>query len=384
MWKIVLALVVPCVLCVYVPPESSTRKEAMFHEQKSTRSDAARLSRSSAAPLYYDRRERITRLLTFEWRYENNQFYTKEYVLRTAKAGQSLPSQTSEQLDEGVTDLDAEHFLIQGLQGTCTIRRTPEITYIYENKEVPLIANGRLSKFESRLTLEQYYLGDCGEVIVSILGFGGEKGTADIAFAEFCGFGLPDRFLGLWAGRMIFLGGISPFRLLGSTPDDWRLVSVDENEWVFELQPEEQKKEQMTGMLKFDKVRIHLSRQHEDVPTKIEIIAGDSYERWMTLAYRNVRGVWVPEKVMLEYKVQSQGGWILYDLVGVSSSVPITITIPEGAPVHDWRLLGRAVWRGVLDESRKIETQWSAELLRDIWRQIQRESGSTSQREEQK
>jgi hypothetical protein len=46
--------------------------------------------------------------------------------------------------------------------------------------------------------------------------------------------------------------------------------------------------------------------------------------------------------------------------------------------------LGRAVWGGVLDESRKIETQWSAELLRDIWRQIQRESGSASQREEQK
>jgi hypothetical protein len=46
--------------------------------------------------------------------------------------------------------------------------------------------------------------------------------------------------------------------------------------------------------------------------------------------------------------------------------------------------LGRAVWRGVRDESRKIETQWSTELLRDIWRQIQRESGSASQREEQK
>ena len=71
--------------------------------------------------------------------------------------------------------------------------------------------------------------------------------------------------------------------------------------------------------------------------------------------------------------------------IGITtSSAPIRIDIPEGAPVHDWRLLGRAVWGGVLDESRKIETQWSAELLRDIWRQIQRESGSASQREEQK
>jgi hypothetical protein len=74
----------------------------------------------------------------------------------------------------------------------------------------------------------------------------------------------------------------------------------------------------------------------------------------------------------------------VFELVATTPSAPVQIDIPEGAPVHDWRLLGRAVWRGVLDESRKVETQWSAELLRDIWRQIQRESGSASQREEQK
>ena len=62
----------------------------------------------------------------------------------------------------------------------------------------------------------------------------------------------------------------------------------------------------------------------------------------------------------------------------------IRIDIPEGTPVHDWRLLGRALWRGDQDDSRRIETQWSPELLRDIWRQIQRESGDTTQGSSQK
>jgi len=92
--------------------------------------------------------------------------------------------------------------------------------------------------------------------------------------------------------------------------------------------------------------------------------------------------------VPLAKRGEPKGGGQLMNFgraIGITtSSAPIRIDIPEGAPVHDWRLLGRAVWRGVLDESRKIETQWSAELLRDIWRQIQRESGSASQREEQK
>jgi hypothetical protein len=75
---------------------------------------------------------------------------------------------------------------------------------------------------------------------------------------------------------------------------------------------------------------------------------------------------------------------VVFELVATTPSNPVQIDIPEGAPVQDWRLLGRAVWRGVRDESRKIETQWSAELLRDIWRQIHRESGGSAQREEQK
>ena len=83
-------------------------------------------------------------------------------------------------------------------------------------------------------------------------------------------------------------------------------------------------------------------------------------------------------------QASSQQSKVVFELVATTPSAPVQIDIPEGAPVHDWRLLGRAVWRGVRDESRKIETQWSAELLRDIWRQIQRESGSASQREEQK
>jgi len=46
--------------------------------------------------------------------------------------------------------------------------------------------------------------------------------------------------------------------------------------------------------------------------------------------------------------------------------------------------LGRALWRGEWDDDRTIETQWSPELLRDIWRQIQRESGNTGQDSSQK
>jgi hypothetical protein len=95
-----------------------------------------------------------------------------------------------------------------------------------------------------------------------------------------------------------------------------------------------------------------------------------------------VNGCYMPSRVIHEWSDTDGTGRYVYELVATTPSAPIRIDIPEGTPVNDWRLLGRALWRDERDESRRIETQWSPELLRDIWRQIQRESGNTGQNKE--
>jgi hypothetical protein len=92
----------------------------------------------------------------------------------------------------------------------------------------------------------------------------------------------------------------------------------------------------------------------------------------------------MPSRVLREWSGTDGTGRYVYELVATTPSKPIRIDIPEGTPVSDWRLLGRALWRGEWDESRRIKTQWSPELLRDIWRQIQRESGNMGQGNQQK
>mgnify|MGYP000162483880 FL=1 len=89
----------------------------------------------------------------------------------------------------------------------------------------------------------------------------------------------------------VFLNGVSPFRLFDAAPEEWRLRSVSEDEWAFELQ-------QANRQLQ---VRVYLSRRHNDAPSMLEIEHPNGYvERWRTLKFQNVEGIWFPSEVEFE------------------------------------------------------------------------------------
>jgi hypothetical protein len=226
-----------------------------------------------------------------------------------------------------------------------------------------------------------FYLGKTGEAVISSFGDPSPESVVHIAFAGAGGIGLPDPILaGVRAEMLVFLGGVSPLRMFGCAPEDWKLVEVSEEAWVFEFDPDEEQRKKMAELSGFGKARVRLNRAYDDAPEQLEIFwRGDSYERWTTEAYRRVNDSWMPSRVLHEWSGADGTGRYVYELVAATPSAPIRIDIPEGTPVHDWRLLGRALWRGEWDDDRTIETQWSPELLRDLWRQIPARVGLTRQ-----
>ncbi|MEO0249392.1 MAG: hypothetical protein ABIN58_07590 [candidate division WOR-3 bacterium] len=92
-------------------------------------------------------------------------------------------------------ELDTERVLIPDLQETYTILRTPSLSCIRAQKELPKVGQNSLCKAERPMLWDYYYLGDLGEIVISVFrGFWGdpEIGAVHIGYAEKCGgFGLP-------------------------------------------------------------------------------------------------------------------------------------------------------------------------------------------------
>jgi hypothetical protein len=110
----------------------------------------------------------------------------------------------------------------------------------------------------------------------------------------------------------VFLNGVSPFRLFDTTPEEWRLKSVSEDEWVFELQQTNRRLQ----------VRVCLSRHHHDAPSRLEIEHPDGHvERWRTLKFQNIEGTWFPSEV--EFEVTDSMGHIksIYTLLGAKRTM---------------------------------------------------------------
>jgi hypothetical protein len=208
--------------------------------------------------------------------------------------------------------------------------------------------------------------------------FGSQYIAIDIAFAGKNGFGIPRRFIGPMPEDLCVLAGVSPFRLMGMEPSDWRLVSVSEEEWVFELKPEEERKSQLEGAYFSSswEIRVHLSRRHDDAIKRLEInYGGGTYCRWDVLSYRQVQGVWMPEQVQVhDYSADGRDDRTIYTLSEVYRTGGLVVDLPWGAPVSDWRVYGRSLWKQSLTQQEPLKVEWSPELLRDLWRQV-RESG---------
>jgi hypothetical protein len=332
--------------------------------------------------------------MTFEWESVGSRVFSKEYVQRMQKIGRIWglsespedPPETPTPSDPDVSEIDEKNLLLEGLRGTCRIERTPNITRVRLSEDLASISNDGLRKSEEPYQCTVFYLGRTGEAVISSLGDPSPESVVHIAFAGAGGIGLPDPILaGVRTEMLVFLGGVSPLRMFGCAPEDWKLVEVSEEAWVFEFNPDEEQRKKMAELSGFGRARVRLNRAYDDAPEQLEIFwRGDRHERWTTEAYRRVNDSWMPSRVLHEWSGADGTGRYVYELVAATPSAPIRIDIPEGTPVHDWRLVGRALWRGERDDRRRIETQWSPELLRDIWRQIQRESGSTGQSNQQK
>jgi hypothetical protein len=329
-----------------------------FHRETDKVSDASSSSRQAR---YLDARERKAATLTFKWR-----------SVREAARKLQRDGERPVEVSEDVVELDAERVLIPDLTGTYTILRTPNRSCIRAQRQVPVLGSNTAGKSERPLRWDYYYLGDSGEIVISVF-WGLSDGDTDPGLVHLGyagrsgGFGLPSPFVGPLAGEMIFLGGISPFRLLGAELSDWKLVEVNEDEWVFELRVEEEsRKRHFEGLLlSGEQVRFHLSRRHGDAPLRLEFRSGKGYEKWETTAFSQVQGIWMPQTVICETSLGETFERTLYELESVSQTVAVEISIPWRSSVRDWRPLGLQLWR-VRDEEKSIETEWSPELLRSI------------------
>jgi hypothetical protein len=301
-------------------------------------------------------RERVSSNLTFEWLAEASIVYLKE---------------------------DGNHVTLSDLQSIYKISRTPHLTRVDITLEVPSITRDGVRKSNQSFQSTVYYFGRTGEIILHAnRDAKGSVTSAAILQAGTNGFGLPTLYAGLSIGSLIFLAGISPMRLMDAPFSNWQISEISENEWIFELYAERQKQPSQTGLLRFDRIKVHLDRRHGDAPARLEISQGGTIYSWKTLEYIQRMGIWTPQKVLLEFKTSEREIRILYHLNAVHKTTGVTIDIPRGTPVLDWRQHGRTVWTeniAISLNKRKATdildtfapTEWTAALEQELWRSIQ-------------
>jgi hypothetical protein len=161
----------------------------------------------------------------------------------------------------------------------------------------------------------------------------------------------------LGAELMVFLAGISPFRLRGTTPEQWQLKTVSPEEWVFVLHPQENPKEAEP------EIEIRLNRRYQDAPARLQIRHADGETRtWQTSKYKLINGVWFPSEVEYIASSRHQTSRMQYTLLRTTRTRSLRIEIPDGITVYDYRKLGDGAWRYGGDYE---ETAWKAELLEE-------------------
>jgi len=287
------------------------------------------VERQRRAPLdsYYDARERVCASRTFEWLRESVYTYHKDQ----AETGDPAPSIV--------------------LTGSWWITRTPELMRVDVFLETPSITAEGLGGKGLPFHASVFYWGKTGEIILYAgRDTDGKAGSGVLYQPGSNGFGLPIPPLGSIHANLVFLAGVSPLRLMDSEPSDWKLLEVNENEWVFERVPDAQARARTEGWLRFDRIEVRLSRKHDDSPARLEIVRGNSIEKWETLEYTQVENTWMPSKVRCESRVGSSEFQIVYQLQRHARSGSVIVDIPKGAPVLDWRARGRGYWTAPLHE----------------------------------
>lgn len=306
------------------------------------------------SPTYYDARERAAAALTFEWATTKTVNFSLEFIQRFNHA-------LLNQADAIGAPLDMVRLIDESLAN-----RLFELSALYTIERMPQKMRVRL--WEQAVNLQAPDTPDAKENFVYSETYIQGAAVAHVSFnsnnqpiavhlakAETDALGLGDFVGTLSAELMVFLAGISPFRLGGSTPEQWRLKAVSPEEWVFVLHPRENPDETEP------EIEIHLNRRYQDAPARLEIRSANGETRvWRTLKYKLINGVWFPSEVEYTASSQHQKSRAQYTLLRTTRTRSLRIEIPEGITVYDYRKLGDDAWRYRDDYE---ETTWKRDLL---------------------
>jgi hypothetical protein len=347
------------------------------------------LDSTNPQPTYYDNRERIAVKMTFEWTETSRVQYPVEFIRRhnemtrnyllslfqSAEAQDQSVEVSPEELDalmsearidEKVADMVFEtsaHYLIERELRRTRIRARQAVINLNE------------AKVSEQPHESEIYLQD--SLVITVFCDSAEGTVSAIHLAqcdgEAIGYGSPTATVG--PELLVLYAGVSPFRLFGRKPEDWRLVSVSPQEWVFELPQNEQRRtaqegeatprEDTSSQLSAPHVRFHLNRQYQDALSRLEVrYPGDTVRTWRILRYKLFEGVWFPSEI--EYTTESSFQKVQERAVLIRAGrtqSPITIQVPTGTPVFDYRRAGMEAWTGAVSYERK---EWSESLLKSF------------------
>lgn len=297
--------------------------------------------------VYYDARERLAATMTFEWVSSGvvhipadsiarwNQTFLKQRLSFSGEA--ILPSEEALLPEVDIFTEVSESYLIE---------RTPERLRLRMLRQSVNLEKARNPHAENSTYQEDIYFQGNTVILVTY------DTDGAIARVEISESGEKDVLgLGSPSGtdnpcKLVFMGGVSPLRLRGSSPQEWRLSEATPEEWVFE-------RIKVTETM--PQIKVHLDRRYQDAPSRIEIIyPGGATYTWRTLKYKRIQGMWFPSEVELVYEAMDERGRDKFILVRAVRTKEVNIDIPEGTPVDDRRKEGLGAW-GYFESSEGID-----------------------------
>lgn len=354
------------------------------------------LQEAQRAPsqVYYDARERLAATMTFEWVSSGVAYIPAESMARWNQTFLKQPltfhwvEESGSVRIEASKDPSEEVFLpsegallpevdiFTEVSDHYLIERTPERLRLRMLRQSINMEKARNPYAENSIYPEDiYFQGNTAVVVIyntdgaiagveisesgkrDVLGLGSPSGTDDPCM-------------------LVFLGGVSPLRLMGSSPQEWRLSESTPEEWVFE------RIKSTEGM---PQIKVHLDRRYQDAPSQIEIIYRDGATyTWRTLKYKCIQGMWFPSEVEFAYEMMSERGRDRFTLVRAVRTKEVNIDIPEGTPVRDLRKEGLGAW-GYFESSEEMDedslpeseedkragaekvTRWDSTLMQSIF-----------------
>ncbi|GIV09612.1 MAG: hypothetical protein KatS3mg019_1703 [Fimbriimonadales bacterium] len=311
-------------------------------------------ARADTKTTYFDTREQVATRQTFEWQVTTYAKASPKLIEAlnqiSLHRAQTIDAPSAPQIEPEVANKVFE------LSDYYTVARTPQRTLVRAIAQAINLTSAPATDSAIFLNWEAYFQGDTVVVVNRDLA-SSQVGSVDIVQCDDEALGMGSPAGNIYPEWLAIYSGISLFRLYGRKPEDWRLVSVSPQEWVFELgcQPQDDAV----------KVRLHLDRRYQDALAQLEVRYPDGEVRlWRVVKYERIESVWFPSEVEFIAQGGSHEARSRAVLVRHKRTQAVELPdIPEKTVVRDWRRLGRKAW----EQSNGFEeTEWNAALLDSI------------------